>query len=48
LRRPNGQERRKLDVSRAKERFGFSSQVSFSEGLDRTIGWWEGVKQQAR
>jgi GDP-L-fucose synthase len=39
--RPNGQERRKLDVSRAKERFGFASQVSFSDGLDRTIRWWE-------
>ncbi|MGZ3661537.1 MAG: NAD-dependent epimerase/dehydratase family protein, partial [Bdellovibrionota bacterium] len=39
--RPNGQERRKLDVSRAKERFEFTSKVSFSEGLDRTIRWWE-------
>jgi GDP-L-fucose synthase len=43
--RPNGQERRKLDVSRAKERFGFSSQVGFSEGLDRTIEWWEKNKK---
>ena len=39
--KPNGQERRKLDVSRAKERFDFTSRVSFSEGLDRTIAWWE-------
>lgn len=39
--KPNGQERRKLDVQRAKERFGFTSQVSFSEGLDRTIRWWD-------
>lgn len=39
--RPNGQERRKLDVSRARESFGFTSQVGFSEGLDRTIEWWE-------
>lgn len=43
--RPNGQERRKLDVSRARERFGFSSQVGFSEGLDRTIEWWEKNKK---
>ncbi len=43
--RPNGQERRKLDVSRAKERFGFTSQVGFSEGLDRTIAWWEKTKK---
>ncbi len=41
--RPNGQERRKLDVNRAKERFGFTSQVSFDEGLDRTISWWKSV-----
>jgi len=39
--RPNGQERRKLDVTRAKQRFGFVSEVTFSEGLDRTIAWWE-------
>ena len=39
--RPNGQERRKLDISRARDRFGFISQVSFSEGLDRTIRWWK-------
>ena len=43
--RPNGQERRKLDVSRARERFGFTSQVGFSEGLDRTIEWWEKNKK---
>jgi len=40
--RPNGQERRKLDVSRAKEYFGFVSQVGFEEGLKRTIDWWRG------
>jgi len=45
--KPNGQERRKLDVSRANERFGFVSQVSFSEGLDRTIAWWKAHKQGA-
>lgn len=38
---PNGQERRKLDVSKAEEYFGFRSQVSFDEGLDRTIDWWK-------
>lgn len=41
--RPNGQERRKLDVNRARERFGFTSKVSFDEGLDRTISWWKTV-----
>ncbi len=39
--RPNGQPRRMLDVSRARERFGFSAQVSFDEGLARTISWFE-------
>ena len=38
--RPNGQPRRSLDVSRAKERFGFQARVSLSEGLDRTIRWY--------
>lgn len=39
--RPNGQPRRMLDVSRARERFGFSAQVSFDEGLARTIAWFD-------
>ena len=39
--KPNGQPRRKLDVSRAKERFGFEAQVPFDEGIGRTVEWWE-------
>jgi GDP-L-fucose synthase len=39
--RPNGQPRRMLDVSRARERFGFLANVSLDEGLDRTIAWYE-------
>lgn len=38
--RPNGQPRRMLDVTRAKERFGFEAAVSFNEGLTRTIQWY--------
>jgi GDP-L-fucose synthase len=38
--KPNGQPRRKLDVSRAKERFGFEAQTDFREGLKRTIDWY--------
>ena len=38
--RPNGQPRRMLDVSRAKQKFGFEAQVGFDEGLDRTIAWY--------
>jgi len=38
--RPNGLQRRKLDVSRARERFGFASQTLFEEGRRRTIAWY--------
>ena len=37
---PNGQPRRCLDVSRATERFGFTAQVSLSDGLRRTVDWY--------
>ncbi|HEY2073625.1 MAG TPA: GDP-L-fucose synthase [Gaiellaceae bacterium] len=37
---PNGQPRRRLDVSRAKERFGFEAQTSLRDGLARTIEWY--------
>ncbi|MBN2303282.1 MAG: GDP-L-fucose synthase [Anaerolineae bacterium] len=35
--KPNGQPRRNLDTTRAKERFGFQAQMDFREGLARTI-----------
>ena len=38
--RPNGQPRRRLDVSRARERFGFVARTPFTEGLERTIAWY--------
>lgn len=38
--KPNGQPRRGLDVSRAKEYFGWSAQVPFEEGMLRTIEWF--------
>lgn len=38
--KPNGQPRRKLDVSRAWERFGFQSSTPFAEGLRRTVQWY--------
>jgi GDP-L-fucose synthase len=37
--KPNGQPRRKLDVSRAAQRFGFVSTTLFEDGLQRTIDW---------
>ena len=38
--KPNGQPRRGLDTSRAKEYFGFEAQTPFEEGLHRTIEWY--------
>ena len=38
--KPNGQPRRKLDTSRAKQEFGFQAQIPFEEGLQRTIDWY--------
>jgi GDP-L-fucose synthase len=45
--RPNGQPRRMLDTSRAKQRFGFEARVSLEEGLERTIAWYrkEGIEK---
>jgi GDP-L-fucose synthase len=39
--KPDGQPRRALDVTRAKEYFGWEATVPFEEGLRRTIEWWE-------
>jgi GDP-L-fucose synthase len=39
--KPDGQPRRALDTSRARERFGFLARTSFADGLRRTIDWYE-------
>jgi GDP-L-fucose synthase len=38
--KPNGQPRRCLDTSRAREKFGFVAQTEFKEGLTKTIEWY--------
>jgi GDP-L-fucose synthase len=38
---PNGQPRRRLDVTRARERFGFVAQTKFADGLRATIDYFE-------
>lgn len=38
--KPNGQPRRCLDTKRAKERFGFTAQTEFKQGLKNTIDWY--------
>ena len=42
--KPDGQPRRALDTSRARERFGFVAKTSFEEGLRATIRWYEGIR----
>lgn len=39
--KPDGQPRRMLDTSRARERFGFVAKTDLAEGLRRTIEWWQ-------
>ncbi len=43
--KPNGQPRRRLDVSRAECEFGFRAQMGFEEGLRRTVEWYRTRKQ---
>ena len=44
---PNGQPRRALDTSRARELFGFEARTSLREGLERTIAWYREAAPQA-
>lgn len=38
--KPDGQPRRCLNVSRAKQLFGFEAKMPFDEGLKRTVDWY--------
>ena len=38
--KPNGQPRRCLDTTRAKEAFGFTAQMDLKQGLKNTIDWY--------
>jgi len=38
--KPNGQPRRRLEVSRAEERFGFRAKTPLRDGLERTVAWY--------
>lgn len=42
--KPDGQPRRRLDTTRAKERFGFEAATNLREGLARTIEWYEAAR----
>ena len=39
--RPDGQPRRRLDTTRARDLLGWSAQIPLDEGLRRTIDWWQ-------
>ena len=39
--KPDGQPRRKLDISRAEREFSFKAKMDFEEGLKRTIEWYK-------
>ena len=45
--KPDGQPRRCLDTSRAKEEFGFEAMTDFREGLKRTIEWYRSSRLSA-
>ena len=45
--KPDGQPRRALDTSRARERFGFVAKTSFEDGLRATVRWYEGTRAEA-
>ena len=46
--KPNGQPRRRLDVSRAKREFGFMARTDFRTGLRETIRWYRAERQKMR
>jgi GDP-L-fucose synthase len=44
--KPNGQPRRRLDVSRARERFGFEAKTPFDVGLAATVAYYENHQKE--
>ena len=44
--KPDGQPRRMLDTTRAREYFGFSAQTGFREGLARSIEWYRAHREE--
>ena len=46
--KPNGQPRRCLDVTRAKQLFGFEAKHSLQDGLRKTIQWFQANQHALR
>lgn len=45
--KPDGQPRRRLDVSKAEQAFGFGASVPLEQGLQRTIDWYRNNRHEA-
>ncbi len=45
--KPDGQPRRRVDASRAHERFGFEATTPFAEGLEATVAWYLAHRAEA-
>ncbi len=45
--KPDGQPRRRLDVSRAKQYFGFEAKTDFDEGMRKTVDWYRAQHEMA-
>ncbi|MDO8452006.1 MAG: NAD-dependent epimerase/dehydratase family protein [bacterium] len=43
--KPDGSPRRSSDNLKAKEKLGFTAQISLEDGLRRTIAWYNGIKE---
>jgi GDP-L-fucose synthase len=44
--KPNGQPRRMLDTTRARERFGFVARKNFNEGVRETVEWYKNATKR--
>ena len=44
--KPDGQPRRKLDTTKAKQEFDFKAKIDFEEGLKRTIKWYRKARKK--
>lgn len=44
--KPDGQPRRKLDTSRARDRIGWEATTEFEEGLKRTVEWYKEHREE--
>lgn len=45
--KPDGQPRRRVDNTRARERFGFQASTSFADGLRATVAWYRANRVEA-